>query len=101
MQIVKLGLLIVFMAMVPGYQAAAEERVSPLLRSMLDGGTLPTEKVFFDIVNDNYISQLSADNINEFLPLARTLLQNSRPEARKYGLMCFNAITCHHIKPYC
>jgi len=60
---------------------------------MTDGGPLPSEKVFYDTVNEDDFNRLSADTVREFLPLARTLLKDSRPEARRYGLMCFFAVT--------
>ena len=89
----KLWLLVsgLCLTMFPGW--GAEERISVLLRSMVDGGPVPTEKVFYETIGEDYINQLSADSITELLPLARTLLHDSRPEARRYGLMCFFAVT--------
>jgi HEAT repeat protein len=72
---------------------AAEERISPLLRSIADGGPVPVEKAFYDTVNESYVNQLSPDAVKEFLPLARKLLVDPRPEARRYGLMCFMVVT--------
>src|SRR6266567_5689485 len=80
----RLWLLVIglWLALAPG--CAAQEWVSALLRSMTDGGPLPSEKVFYDTVNEDDFNRLSADTVREFLPLARTLLKDSRPEARRY-----------------
>jgi hypothetical protein len=72
---------------------AAEARISSLLRSMIDGGSMPTEKVFYETVDEDYVNQLSTDSVRDFLPLAGKLLQESRPEARKYGLQCLLVVT--------
>lgn len=72
---------------------AAEERISGLLRQMTAGGPVPSEKVFFEVIDEDYVNQLSSDSMREFLPLAGKLLGDSRTEARKYGLMCFLAVT--------
>jgi len=72
---------------------AAEERISGLLRSMTVGGPLPAENAFHEAVDEDYVNQLSPDSVKEFLPLARALLQDPRPEARKYGLTCFLVVT--------
>lgn len=93
MKTLKFGLLFFFVAAVPGCRAATEERISHMLRSTLDGGPLPAEKVFYDTINDDYVRQLSPESVKAILPLARTMLQDSRPEARKYGLVCFLTIT--------
>lgn len=77
-------------AAAPGW---AEERISGLLRSMADGGPVPTEKVFYVAVDDDYVNLLSPDSVKDFLPLAGKLLGDSRPEVRKYGLVCFLAVT--------
>jgi hypothetical protein len=93
MNIKKLGLaaFCVSLAVVPCL--AAEERISALLRSMLDRGEVPAENVFYDAINEDYVRGLSADSVKEFLPLARTLLRDSRAEARRLGLMCFFVVT--------
>jgi HEAT repeat protein len=79
------------LAAVPGQ--AAEERVSALLRTLVNGGSLPTEEAFRAAVDEQYVNQLSADEVKQFLPLARALLQDSRPEARRFGLQCFLVVT--------
>jgi hypothetical protein len=79
------------LTMTPG--CAQQERISSLLRSMADGGPVPTEKAFYETVNEDYVNQLSQDRVREFLAPAGRLLQDPRPEARKYGLMCFLTVT--------
>jgi len=54
---------------------------------------MPTEKVFYETVDEDYVNQLSTDSVRDFLPLAGRLLQDSRPEARKYGLQCLLVVT--------
>jgi hypothetical protein len=89
----KLGLTVfcVSLAVVP--RLAAEERITALLRSMLDHGEVPAENVFYNTIDEDYVRGLSADSVREFLPLARSALRDSQPEARRYGLMCFFAVT--------
>jgi hypothetical protein len=73
--------------------ACSEREVSGLLRSMADGGPLPTENQFYGTVDEDYISRLSEDEVKDFLPLAQKLLSDPRPDARKYGLAVFLAVT--------
>jgi hypothetical protein len=89
----KLGLTVVCVSLTVAPRLAADERISALLRSMLDHGEVPAENVFYDTINEDYIRGLSADSVREFLPLARTALRDSRPAAQRYGLMCFFAVT--------
>jgi len=60
---------------------------------MSDGGPLPSEQQFYGMVHEDYVNRLPLDSVKEFLPLARKLLQDTRPEARKYALMCFLVVT--------
>ncbi len=89
----KLWLLVVGISLTTAQGCASEERIRALLRSMADGGPVPTEKVFYATVDADYIGQLSPDSVKAFLPLAQKLLQDPRPEARNYGLTCFLAVT--------
>jgi len=72
---------------------AAEERISAMLRPMLNGGSVPTEATFYDSVSADYVQNAPPDAIKEFLPLARAALRDPRPEVRRYGLMCFFGVT--------
>src|SRR5437868_2021432 len=89
----KLWLLIVGICLTTAPGCAQQERIGSMLRHVADGGPVPTEKVFYDTVNEDYVNQLSPDRVREFLPLAGKLLQDPRPEARKDGLMCFLVVT--------
>jgi len=85
---------------------AADERISVLLRSILSGGPVPTSEAFSEVVNEDYVRGLSQDSVKQFLPLARTLLHDPRPEARRDGLLCFLMVTQRFsdseplLKPY-
>jgi HEAT repeat protein len=93
MKLIKIISLVAWFSLMAIPSWAAEERISTLLRSLLAGGTVPSENVFYDAINEDYVRGLSADGVRDFLPLARTVLRDSRPEARRYGLMCFFAVT--------
>jgi HEAT repeat protein len=89
----KLWLLVVGLCLTIAPGCASEERISVLLRSMVDGGPVPTEKAFYDTLDEEYVNQLSPEGVSEFLPWAAKLLADSRPDAQRYGLMCFFAVT--------
>jgi HEAT repeat protein len=93
MKLMKLGLIVACVSLIAVPSLAIEERIRALLRSMADGGAVPTDKVFYDSFDEDYVRGLSAESVREFLPLVRTVLQDSRPEARRYGLECFFAVT--------
>jgi hypothetical protein len=83
------------MAVVGG---CSEHRISGLLRAIADGGPLPTEGVFYETVNEDYIDKLSADEVKDFLPLAQKLLTDPRPDARRYGLASFLAVAVRRFR---
>jgi HEAT repeat protein len=75
---------------------ASEEMIGALLRSMADGRPVPTDEVFFRTANEDSLSQLSVDDIKNLLPMAKKLLEDPRPEARRDGLACFWGVTLRH-----
>lgn len=75
---------------------AAEEGIGALLRSMVDGGPVPTEETFFRVASEDSLGQLSDADVKEILPLAQRLLRDSRADARKCGLVVFLGVTLRH-----
>jgi len=71
----------------------AEERIIGLLRPMTEGGSIPSDKEFWETLNDDYVNSLSQDSVREVLQFAGKLLNGPRPEATRYGLLCFLSVT--------
>ncbi|MFN0166671.1 MAG: HEAT repeat domain-containing protein [Bryobacteraceae bacterium] len=68
---------------------------------------MPSDKVFYELINEDYVSRLSQDGVKDFLSLAQKLLHDPRPDARKAGGMCFVVVTLRRsgdsedlIEPY-
>lgn len=82
----RLVLVGLFLVMIPC--CAQRERISSMLHSMENGGPVPSEKVFWETVDEEYVKKLPPDRVRAFLLPAGRLLRDPRPEARKYALMC-------------
>ncbi|MGC4054425.1 MAG: hypothetical protein QM757_35540 [Paludibaculum sp.] len=89
----KLRLALVGLLLITVPCCAQRERISSMLKSMENGGPVPSENVFWETVDSEYVNQLSTDRVSEFLRPAGRLLRDARPDARRYGLMCFHAVT--------
>ena len=103
----RLSWVVVLLCLATAPSCAAEERIRASLRTIAEGGSVPSDKVFYEVINEEYVSLLSPDSVKDFLPWAQKLLLDPRQDARKDGLACFLVVTLRHsldseklIEPY-
>ncbi len=89
----RLWYAVVLLCSATAQSCVAQEPIRASLRTIAEGGSVPSEEAFSKVLNEDYVNHLSPDSVRDFLPWAQKLLEDPRPGALSAGLQCFLAVT--------